>query len=210
MVPGSTPIATPARLAALALSLLAAVSLVAQFTLTHATPAGGTVAATLWSMGGYFTILTNALVAVTFGLAALRGTVAPQRVAGVTLAIVLVALVYHPFLAGLRVLQGLALWVDHGLHSAVPALALVWWIVFAPKSVTFRDLPFWLIWPSAYAIYALSRGALTGFWAYPFLDADKLGWVMVARNVATLIAAFVVLGLALIAVARGLDRRSVR
>ena len=199
----------PARIAALVVAVVVMVALAAQFTVSYAEEGTGSVGATLWWMVGYFTVLTNILVALTLGSAALRGEVTARRVTAVTLAIVLVALVYHPFLSGLRDLEGLALMADHGLHSAVPALALLWWLAFAPKDVTLRDLPFWMIWPAAYAVYALTRGALTGFWAYPFLDADALGWLVVARNVAALIAAFAIGGLGFIAVARAMKSTSV-
>jgi hypothetical protein len=62
-----------------------------------------------------------------------------------------------------------------------------------------------LAWPAAYAAYALLRGSLTGFWPYPFLDADALGWPEVMWNAAALVAAFAALGAALI----GFARRSV-
>jgi hypothetical protein len=72
--------------------------------------------------------------------------------------------------------------------------------------VTLADLPHWLAWPATFTIYALIGGALTGFWPYPFLDADALGWPVVSANVAGMIVAFAVLGPALLALAR----RSVR
>jgi hypothetical protein len=204
------PLAMSARLTALAVAAFTAVSLVAQLVLSYAAEGTGSVVATLWWMAGYFTILTNLLVAVTFAFAAVRGAVTARWIAGVTLAIVLVALVYHPFLAGLRNLEGIALWVDHGLHSAVPALVLLWWIAFAPRDLALHDLPSWLVWPAVYTVYALARGTVAGFWAYPFLNIDMLGWASVARNVVGLLAAFAILGLALIGLARRLDRRSVR
>ena len=40
----------------------------------------------------------------------------------------------------------------------------------------------------------LIRGALTGFWPYPFLDADQLGWPRVALNVTGQVLAFAALG----------------
>ncbi len=210
MSTGSTPLFRTARIAAFAVAVLAVVALVAQFTVSYAAEGTGSATATLWWMAGYFTVLTNVLVALTLGCAALRAEVSARRVTAVTLAIVLVALVYHSVLSGLRDLEGLGLMADHGLHSAVPVLALMWWLAFAPKDLTLRDLPFWMIWPAAYAVYALTRGALTGFWAYPFLNADALGWIIVARNVAALIATFVIGGLAFIAVARLQRGRSVR
>lgn len=199
-----------ARFAALSVALLATVSLAAQFAVSYVEEGTGSVRATLWWMAAYFTVLTNGLVVVVFGRAARRGAVTARSVTAVTLAIVLVALVYHAVLSGLRQLEGLGWWSDQGLHSAVPTVVALWWLAYAPKTVSRADLPSWLIWPAVYAVYAILRGVLTGFWAYPFLNADVLGWAVVASNVVALIAAFVVAGLGFIAVARWIRGRSVR
>lgn len=167
---------------------------------------GGTLGQTLWRLAGYFTILTNLGVAAVM-LAEVAGHRASARLAGgLTLAILMVALVYHLLLAGLWQPTGLAWWADQGLHTAVPALVLVWWLVRAPKQVTLRDLPVWLVWPIIYLIYALVRGLATGFWPYPFLDPATLGWARVTAHIAGITLAFVGLALVLILAAR----RSVR
>lgn len=161
---------------------------------------------TLWRMAGYFTILTNLGVAAVMAAAAVGRPIGPRRSGAMTVAIVIVGIVYHLILARLWAPVGLAWWADQGLHTAVPVATALWWLAFAPKSVSLRDLPFWLIWPATYAVYALIRGAMTGFWPYPFLDASALGWSLVALNVALLVAVFAGLGLALIALARRLSR----
>ena len=167
---------------------------------------GGTLVETLWRLAGYFTILTNLGVAAIM-LAEVSGHRTSARLAGgMTLAILMVALIYHLLLAGLWSPTGLAWWADQGLHTAVPALVLIWWLVQAPKRVSLRDLPLWLAWPSIYLAYALVRGLATGFWPYPFLDVGTLGWTRVAGNVAAITLAFAGLALVLLLLAR----RSVR
>ena len=58
-----------------------------------------------------------------------------------------------------------------------------------------------LLWPLAYAGYALIRGAATGFWPYPFLDAATLGLPRLALNITVLVALFWTLGLVLVWIA---------
>jgi hypothetical protein len=157
-------------------------------------------------MAGYFTILTNLGVAAVM-LAEVAGRRTSARLAGgLTLAILMVALIYHLLLAGLWRPTGLAWWADQGLHTAVPALVLIWWLGQAPKRVGLRDLPLWLAWPSIYLAYALVRGLATGFWPYPFLDVGALGWARVAGIVAIITLAFAALALVMLLLAR----RSVR
>ena len=120
--------------------------------------------------------------------------------------ILMVALTYHALLAGLWNPQGLAWWANQGLHSAVPLAYLLWWVAFAAKDVTRRDLPKWLIYPAAYCVYALVRGSLTGFWPYPFLNNDTLGPVRLTVNIGAMLAGFALIGLAVLALAKRLNR----
>lgn len=194
------------RLAALAVATLALASLRAQFDAMD--PAAGSVAQRLWAMAGYFTILTNALVAAHMLLVALHWRISASRAAGLLLSIVMVGLVYHVLLARLWQPDGLLAWADLGLHTGVPLAYALWWIVLAPKALGWPDVKWWLIWPVGYAGYALTRGAMTGFWPYPFLNADTLGWSRVAAHVAILAAAFALGGLCIRWVAGRLQRQS--
>jgi hypothetical protein len=159
-----------------------------------------------WWLAGYFTILTNVGVAGLMGATAFGYRPSARMQGGLVLSILMVGLVYHAILARLWAPKGLAFWADQGLHTATPILMLGWWMALGDRRVSRADLPHWLIWPGLYATYALARGALTGFWPYPFLNAEALGWVQVALNSLGMVLAFATLGLALIA----LPRRSVR
>lgn len=187
----------PARLAALAVFVVAALSLRLQFDASHAALASGSVFQTLWAMAGYFTILTNGLVACTMALVAMRWLIPAQFALAVTLSIVMVGMVYHTLLAQLFDPVGLAWWADQGLHSAVPLLTLMWWIIFAPTPDRLGAVIPALFWPAAYVIYAVIRGSLTGFWPYPFLDVATLGWVHVGLNVLGMVAVFAGVGAAM-------------
>ena len=192
----------PARLSAVVIFGVALAALRLQFDVSFALMGARSVAETLWRLAGYFTVLTNLGVALMMVGAATRAPPGPRLAGALTLAIVMVGVVYHLVLAQLWQPQGLAFWADQGLHTAVPVLTLLWWAVFAPKAGR-QALPYWLIWPALYTGYALIRGAMTGFWPYPFLDADALGWGRITLNVMGLVAAFALGGLAMIRLSRG-------
>ena len=117
-------------------------------------------------------------------------------------AIATVGILYHALLANQFPTEGLGWWADLGLHTVMPAGFAAWWLAFAPKAVRWSDVPHWLVWPAAYAAYALIRGSMTGFWPYGFLDADTLGWPHLARNLGALLVALLLLSLAVAALAR--------
>jgi hypothetical protein len=71
-----------------------------------------------------------------------------------------------------------------------------------PKgSLCWNDIPRWLVYPLCYLAYALARGATTGWYPYPFLDAGKLGYLPVLLNAAMISCGF--LGVGFLAVAAG-------
>jgi hypothetical protein len=190
------------RLIAALIALTAGAALALQIQVASDAPTRPEGTPVWWWLSGYFTILTNLGVAALMGATALGYRPSARVQGGLVLAILMVGLVYHVLLARLWAPQGLAWWADQGLHTATPVLMLGWWLTLGDRRVVWRDLPAWLIWPAVYAAYALTRGTLTGFWPYPFLDATQLGWPQVALNTAGMVLAFATLGLALIAIAR--------
>lgn len=166
------------RLAGLALACLGMASLRAQFDALEIAGLGPR----LWQLSMFFTVLTNFAVVLHMIAVAYGWRIRASRAAGLLVSILLVGLVYHAVLARLWSPQGLQWWADQGLHSAMPLATLVWWLGFAPKTVRPGDVKGWMIWPLAYCAYALIRGVVTGVWAYPFLNADSLGWPRVALN----------------------------
>jgi len=156
----------------------------------------------------YFTVLTNLLVAIVATVAARRaddGLDLHWRGCAVT-AIALVGLGYHLLLRGEEIPPGPHSLANIFLHYAVPTAALLWWIAFPPRARIAALAPLtWLAWPAIYATYALARGAMSGFYPYPFIDVPALGMARVLLNIAGLALAFLLVAYALRAYA---NRRS--
>lgn len=186
------------RFTALAIGFLALWSLRTQF---DSLDAGIDWREKLWLMAAFFTILTNLGLAAAMLAVAKGWKISATQAAGLLLSILVVGLIYHLLLADLCAPQGLAWWADQGLHTGTPVTMLLWWISFADKTIGPRDVPKWLIWPLAYAAYAIIRGMITGFWPYPFLNAETLGLPHLALNLTGLAALFGLLGMALVWIA---------
>lgn len=139
---------------------------------------GNGIAHGLWMYLAYFTVLSNLLVAIVATVAARHGDGGrdlPWRGCAVT-AIVLVGLGYHFLLRNIWTPTGLD-WLSNALlHYAVPLAALAWWLLLPPRRHIAAKAPLqWLQWPLFYAVYALVRGVITGFYPYPFIDISVLG-----------------------------------
>lgn len=162
----------------------------------------------------YFTIQTNAIVAVVAAVCALSRRhdtflTRPQTLAAVTVYIVIVGVIYAVLLAGLRPLTGLAIIVDIGLHRVVPVLFTLYWLAFAPKgTLAWRDPLYWLIFPALYVVYSLIYGALAGRYLYPFANVPVLGYPRALGNAGLILLAFYMLGLAIVTLDRIWARRS--
>lgn len=168
----------------------------------------GSPLASLWVLVGYFTILTNGLVAALFASIALGAKASPRLLAGAALAMALVGIIYALLLSGLRVLGGQALFADFLLHTANPVLVAAFWLIFAEKGrLAIADALYWALYPLAYCVYALLRGAASGFYPYPFLDVGERGFAAVLVTAAIIAVAFVACGLTLVFVDRWFARR---
>ena len=198
---GPTPVALQPRVraAAAVVALTAWTGLAIQFAATLGRVASP--AAAVWVLGGYFTILTNLLVAVLWtGIAAARPAfAAPRLVGGATLAIGLVGVVYYLLLRGLVALSGADLFADWVLHTATPVLVPLYWLACVSKgALTRRDPLAWALYPLAYFAYALVRGAATHRYPYPFLDVGRLGWPRTAGNALAIALGFMAAGYAVV------------
>ena len=156
----------------------------------------------------FFTILANLAVVLIYAselwatpfLGWFRSPVTRATLAA---AIALVAIFYHVILAETWDPDGLGLICDGALHYVTPALYILWWIATARHGkLGWSDVWSMLLPPTIYLVYVMARGALTGDYPYPILEADRLGYAEVALD-----ALAVLLGLAALSViVVGLDR----
>ncbi|ALL07552.1 hypothetical protein AQ505_19885 [Pedobacter sp. PACM 27299] len=163
----------------------------------------------------YFTILSNIMVALcctmllfNFYEKAERFYAQPKTLAAVTLYICVVGLIYNLILRFTWQPQGLQRLVDELLHSFIPALFLIYWLIFAPKhTLKWADAFPWLIYPLIYLIFILIRGAYTGFYPYPFVDVTAFGYPTVFQNSFYILIVFLGLSFLLIWVGKSIAKR---
>ncbi len=97
--------------------------------------------------------------------------------------ITVTGVVFHLVLRQLQDLQGDAAFADLLLHTVSPVLCVVGWVCFGPRgAVDRRVVARALVFPVGWLALTLVRGAVVGFWPYPFLDVDDLGIGLVLVN----------------------------
>ncbi len=199
------------RFAAALIACAAWLGLTLQFLATYAHV--GSAIAALWILADYFTILTNLAIAAFFTGIALGGAGwrAPQSLAGLTLAILLVGIVYALLLRPIDHPQGLASAANVVLHLVMPILVPLFWLAAGCKgALRLRDPFVFAAFPVIYFVYAMARGAADGHYPYPFFNAARIGWPQTLLNAGFIAAGFVAGGYALLALDRGLRRRMAR
>jgi hypothetical protein len=134
----------------------------------------------------FFTIDSNLLVTVASALVALgraRGRLFTVLWLDALAGIIVTGIVYQVALAGLHDLHGLSLFSDTMLHKVTPILFVLGWLLAGPRgALSWRTVWWSLLYPLAWLAFTLPRGALTGFYPYPFVDAGALGYGVVALN----------------------------
>jgi hypothetical protein len=139
----------------------------------------------------FFTILTNSLVVVVFANVAIGRNVSRRVILATVVAIACVGGVFHVLLAHLQSLQGLSLWADHGVHTLIPVLSVVWWLAFAENlRVRLSEIGVCLLWPISYFVYVLVRASFSGFYPYPFLNVPIIGWGALVFNLFGMLVLF--------------------
>lgn len=187
-----------------------ALALQCYLTATLSISNGETLVAGLITFFSYFTVLTNLLVAVVLscsawapkaGPGAFLARVTVQSATAVYIAIV--AIVYSLLLRHIWNPQGWQKVADVLLHDAIPWLYVAYWVIFVQKSsLMWKHAVWWVTYPAAYFAYTLVRGAALGWYPYPFLDANALGYSRVSINAVLLLAAFLLTGLLVVGIGR--------
>ncbi len=171
---------------------------------------------TLVRFVSFFTILTNILVAVYWTV---NGWKRPsqgfwQRSAtatAVAVYILVVGIVYNVVLRQLWAPVGLQKIVDELLHLVVPLLFLMYWMFFVPPlKLAWKLALYWLLYPFIYLVFILSRGSVSNYYPYPFLDVFNHGYEKVFTASAVMLLLFLLLSCAFIAASRYLARKKVK
>jgi hypothetical protein len=119
----------------------------------------------------------------------------PKNTTAITLYITIVGLVYNAILRFLWAPTGSQKVVDELLHLVIPLLVLLYWFLFVPKkTLEFKNIFPWLIFPAVYLVYTLIRGAFFSFYPYPFVDVNLLGYNKVLLNSFFMLLAFLFFG----------------
>jgi hypothetical protein len=162
----------------------------------------------------FFTILTNILasLALTAPLVRPRWSLArfftrPGVNTCIATSIAVVGIAYTLLLQQLWHPTGLQLVADTFLHHLMPVLFLVyWWVAVPGDELRWGDVSRWMFYPVMYFMYAMVRGALSGDYPYPFIDADALGYRRALGNASGILLGFIVVSLLLVAVGRVKDK----
>jgi hypothetical protein len=155
-----------------------------------------------------FTIQANLMVGVTMVLLVLRPVRKSPMFSLIRLisleAIVVTSVVYF---AALSSKYSLISWNSLGnqlVHTVVPILTVVGWLVYGPRGLTSRSRAAWsLAYPVAWLVFTLVRGAYVHWYPYPFLNVSTSGYGGVLLNC----LGVAILWCALAAGAIALDRR---
>lgn len=166
----------------------------------------------------FFTILTNILVAVCCTMLVLRPVSwlgkffsRPATLTAVTANILVVGIIYNLVLRWLWNPQGFQYVVDELLHLVIPIAFLIFWLVFVPKgNLKWTNIPCWLIYPLVYLVIVLIRGALSGYYPYPFLDVTKLGYTQTLLNCMGVAVVFVIISTIFVGVDKMLDKNQAK
>nr|ADC35994.1 hypothetical protein [uncultured bacterium 148] len=92
-------------------------------------------------------------------------------------------------------------WVDVVLHKIFPIVVVLDWIVDPPTTrLSGRDALIWLAYPLIWTGLTVLRGAVDGWYPYPFLDPANGGYGQVAVTAVAITIGFVLLALVLVAI----------
>ncbi|MDD3477872.1 MAG: Pr6Pr family membrane protein [Candidatus Izemoplasmatales bacterium] len=136
----------------------------------------------------YYTMMSNAAVIIYFGVALFtkNPSVTSRSVkAALTIAIMITFLVYHLVLAP-TLTEKPAFWGNFFVHTFTPLMTLLDYFLFDQKGVLrTKQIPYWLIAPLSYFVFANIYAILGGTFVYEnsssrypyfFMNPDLIGW----------------------------------
>jgi len=148
----------------------------------------------------FFTIVSNILLALAMTLPWLAPRAAATRFVlrtdvrtAIATYMIVTGVVYVLLLRRLWSPQGLSFAADVALHYALPVLFLIDWLFLPKAAPRWRAVVETLALPLAYAVWTFVHGMATGFYPYPFLNAERIGYVWVVVNMLALGVMFALL-----------------
>lgn len=161
----------------------------------------------------FFTILSNLFGAFVFLALAIRWRSNRTRTfdllrGAAVLYLVVTFIVVVILLSGAE-LQVAVPWVDFVVHKLFPVVIVIDWLIDPPATdLSRRDVLLWLAFPLVWLGLTLVRGAFDHWYPYPFLDPANGGYRSVAYHVGAILAGFLVLAGATIAISDILRERA--
>jgi hypothetical protein len=162
----------------------------------------------------YFTILTNLLVAIVLVASAINlirrkpPTETDDIIRGsATGSIAIVGIVFGLLLSQMD--SGMIPWTNFVAHYLMPVIMVLDWLLHPPRSkLLLKHIWLWLIYPLAYLIYSLIRGAATNWYPYWFIDPNQSprGWIGVALFATAITLGFILVSFALLRLGNKLKR----
>lgn len=149
----------------------------------------------------FFTVESNILATIAFISGALLVATKMKNAAfdffrgAATFYMIITGIVFALMLSGLEGVQLTAVpWDNTVLHYLIPIAIVVDWFLDPPKkNISFRRALVWLIFPLTYLGYSLVRGAIVGWYPYPFLNPANGGYDTIAITCAAILVGGVAL-----------------
>jgi len=158
----------------------------------------------------YMTVWTNLMVTLCFGAVTIFKNSSWANFfrshlvqTGTVVYITVVGLAYHLLLSAIFNPTGLEWFGNLLLHYINPILYIIFWILIIEK----KNLPYaqafrWLAFPIAYFVYSLTRGLITDWYPYYFVDITKLGFAQLMAISALLLSGYALIGIVVIYLSR--------
>ncbi|MFD2595209.1 Pr6Pr family membrane protein [Sphingobacterium griseoflavum] len=166
----------------------------------------------------YFTILTNILVALHFTaigwakpMRALNFVSNDSAATAICTFILTVGIVYQTVLKNLWQPQGIHFIVDQLLHGIIPLFMLGYWLLIIRSGKIEPSRVYrWLCYPILYLLFALTRGYFSGFYPYPFLNIEEIGFGTTLINVALISFGTIVMLALLITLGKWIQKKGLK
>jgi hypothetical protein len=165
----------------------------------------------------YFTLDTNLIIAICSSFILLSPSssagkffLKPDIQTAIAVYILIVGITYNTILRFIWAPQGLHKLVDELEHVVVPVLFVLFWLFFTQKkSLNYKQIFPWLIYPFVYAMFVLIRGGFPTphFYPYPFIDVDKLGLQKAIINSIWLTVVFLFISFLFVAIAKFMSKQ---